>query len=246
MRSNREKVEQYLEFIDTDAVGYLAKDLRTKHEWSLGFIAFAIENLHHLPNLRDSVRELAAVPFGRNRELAKYYNLRTEFMAMRFVADVLSLSIAEVESPTHKIISPTSDGQKSCDIRATNGENDYYFDAKDFSAEILSLEPLRSQPNAHTFEPADPRRLRRWIEQKAKETAKKGANFCIGRIPSMGLPDAPVFTSSWVHELFGPHKRTGLRECRVETRKAFPTFFNGVYLIHESDYLLLRLESHRD
>jgi hypothetical protein len=118
-----------------------------------------------------------------------------------------------------------------------------YFDAKDFSAETLSLYPHPRISGVSFFEPAHPRKIMRWIENQIKECVAKGANFAICRVPPMGLPETPVFGRRWVTEIFPMHKQVAKREYDIKTSKNVPSFFHGVYLIWKRRHLLLRFTS---
>jgi hypothetical protein len=243
MQTNAQIIESYLNERRIKATGYLAEAMVKGNWWQLQFVAFAIKQLPQLDNLAEKISELARIEKGNNEAWSRYYNLHFEFVSIWFVADGLGLTVVEVESHSHKIKSPNGKSGKHCDVLAKHGSNALYFEAKDFSAETLSLDPHPKLPNVFFFPPAHPHDVRKWIESQIRQCVKKGANFAICRVPSLGLPRTPMFGRRWVEEIFPMHKRIAKREYHIETSKSIPSFFRGVYLIGERRHLLLRFTS---
>lgn len=247
MKANHKTiVENYLRANEIHALGYLAKSLSRNHEWELHFISFAIQRCRHLDNIKDKIAELATLsvtdlrsPTNYNSE-TYYHNLRAEFICLWFVGQVLGLNIVEIESKQHEVLSSNRTRHKSCDIRVSVSSDDLYFDVKDYSGEILSLgQP--DQLGGREFEPADPERLKKWIEAQLGTFKKKGVNFGILIVPSMGIPDVPVLSETWLSYIFPEVENIGPKCFRVGTRKYVPKFLQGIYLLYELDHLLLHL-----
>lgn len=235
-------IESFLNEHRIKATGYLAEAMAKGNWWQLQFVAFAIKQLPQLDNLPEKISELATIEKSDNEAPSRYYNLHFEFVSIRFVADGLGLSVTEVESRSHRIKSPNRK-RGHCDILAKQGSGALYFDAKDFSSETLSWDPHPKLPNVFSFPPAHPREVSKWIESKISQCVNKGANFAICRVPSMGLPETPMFGRRWVEEIFPMPKRISNREYHIETGKSIPSFFRGVYLVGERRHLLLRFTS---
>jgi hypothetical protein len=239
-RTAKMTVEAYLSAKGIEPRGYLARSIRKNHTWELAFIASAIDRLRHLPNLEEKIRELAAIELGTTQAESRYQNARAEFIGIWHVAENLGFYVAEIESRSNKIVSPYSTRGRSCDIRATHESGDYYFEAKESSAETLSLVPITGEKHGRRFDPVHPKQLRRWIESQIKICSEKGANFCIARVPSLGPIDCDVFSDEWLGDVFPSRKRISVQEWLVETSKVIPGFFEGAYLIWEKQCLLLR------
>ena len=242
MQTSAQIIESFLNEYRIKATGYLAEAMAKGNWWQLQFVAFAIKQLPQLDNLPEKISELATIEKGDNEAQSRYYNLHFEFVSIRFVADGLGLSVIEVESHSHRIKSPNRK-RGHCDILAKQGSGALYFDAKDFSSETLSWDPHPKLPNVFFFPPAHPREVKKWIESKINQCVNKGANFAICRVPSMCLPETPMFGRRWVEEIFPIYKRISKREYHIETDKSIPSFFRGVYLVGERRHLLLRFTS---
>ncbi len=160
MQTDGEIIESYLNERRIKATGYLAEAMVKGNWWQLQFVAFAIKQLSQLHNLTETIAELATIEKGNSEAWSRYYNLHFEFVSMRFVAEDLGLSVVEVESHSHRIESPNRKCGH-CDILAKQGADALYFDAKDFSAETLSLRPHHKLSNVFFFSPAHPREVRK-------------------------------------------------------------------------------------
>lgn len=241
MKTDSQIIESYLDEHGIKATGYLAEAM-VRMNWHLRFVAFVIKQLPRLANLSEKISELAKIGKGNNEAQSRYRNLHFEFVSIWFVSHCLGFRVLEVESHSHKIESPNQNNGKHCDILANHGPDTLYFDAKDFSAETLSLVPHPTRPYSF-FEPAHPTEIRKWIRLQVKKCVEKGANFAICRVPSMGLPETPMFGRRWVKEIFPMNNRITKREYHIATTKSIPSFFRGMYLIGERRHLLLRFTS---
>lgn len=242
MKSKKKIVEEYLKDHSITPVGYLAKDL-TRNNWkALRFPAYAISNLAYLKYLPEKIKEIATVEIENNQTKSRYYNLLTEFFGAWFISDTLGLHVNQIEysrSRASKIKSPHCSTDKSCDIMVSERNSDIYFEVKDMSSQTLSKYPDNEFPDFVHLTPPTPRGKKGFIQNQINEAVKKGANFLICRIPAWSTAGKPAFGTKWLKQIF-PVKKIGDKEFQIEGHEKLPNFFQGVYLIKNRRYLLLR------
>lgn len=185
-----------------------------------------------MSNLKENIISLAKIQNKNNQSQSKYYNQITEFFGVWFVSHKLCNHVIAMEnSPQSVILSPHTANKKSCDIRAKNGSADLYFEVKDLSKEVLTRQKKKECPDLTFFSPPTPTQKEKWIKNKIRESALKGANYLICRIPIWQSPGVPGFGTRWVRKIFRDSKKIANKKYLVPVNFQIPPFFKGVYII---------------
>ena len=225
------KIAKYYDERKINIGTYLAKDIEKKNYYALRYVRYAINNLAQVQGMHCLLSELAqfkddsAIPNERYRE---YHNKIMELHCAYFVAKQLGLSITKVESHRTKVKSPYRVGEKSCDIRASNETDDYYFEAKDCSVELVTQ--YEKDGLVHV-KPMDEEKVYMWITGKCEEAIEKGANYLCCRTP-MWVDYRPRKYYRWVKEVFPDIRTIAPQEYQISLPlNDIPAFFKGFYII---------------
>ncbi len=253
MKTRKQIIEEYLEqaSLSPAANSYLADDLQRRNWRALRFLAYTIRNLPHLQNLRENLDELGRIVKGSNESESSYYNHLTEFHAVWLASYVLGWNVLALERRGVPIRSPNRTGNRSCDILAKSRGADLYLEVKDLSRETLTQrKDDHDSQEVVWFEPLLPSTCRpcscrtitqEWVNRMLGESFEKGADYLICRIPVWSSLGAPGFGVRWMHAIFGDVKKLDARGYTVRVPFNVPSFFRGVYLIHNQRYLFLNI-----
>lgn len=234
--SHKAVVERFLRTSGVMPVvgGRLEADLMHPNDMALALISYGISCFPGLPGIVDKVKALACVRNGSAHDERIYQNTLTEFMALRFVSEVLNERIVGLESA-----SPNGRGAKKCDLECEAGGARRFYEVKDLSSEILSQEAVPNHPGFTFFDPALPPKIRNWIEARIGDCLAKGANYLVCRAPAWHVRNWPKLTADWVRELYPQFAQIGQASFRVQHGVAIRPFFKGVYLLRRDEHLLL-------
>jgi len=244
MKSKKQIIEEYAQQIGhaLRSNTYLAEDCDGGNWRALRFPAYAIQNLPHMENLRECFVDLANIVMKGNESRSRYYNQLTEFHAVWFTSYSLNLDVVAMEHRSSPIRSPNCQNGSSCDILAKARRSNVYFEVKDLSRETLTeyKDPSISEDLVFfdPFLPSD--RQYQWIRKMLWKSIRKGANYLICRIPVWSEHGVPGFRTRWLQEILGNVHRFGCREYVFRVRFSIPSFFGGVYLIHNRRHLFLK------
>jgi hypothetical protein len=212
----------------------LDEDLKGANDMALEFISYAITCYPTLPGIVDKVKVLARVRNCGPDDERIYQNTLTEFMALRFVAQVLNERIVGLESS-----SPNGNGAKKCDLESERAGARHFYEVKDLSSEVLSQKPAPNHPAFTLFDPALPPKLTKWIEHRIGDCMAKGANYLVCRAPAWHVRNWPKLTADWVTALYPKFTQTGRTTFRVVNGVVKQPFFKGVYLLRRDEHLLM-------
>jgi hypothetical protein len=225
---------------------YLAQDLNDRNRLVLRYVRYAIRLqqvkgipylLDDLANITDDLEQDCQKQLNRERE---YYNRLTEFHSIFLVHHQLGLQILAVESPKTKVESPKRLGNKSCDIHASDGDIDYFFEVKDASSEITKT---YNKNGVEYFDAMNDTKINCWITGKCQEAIDKGANYLCCRVPiwiDEKKINNPVGKYTWwVKKIFPNAKKVGQKEFQVSlSLNNIPAFFKGFYIIKKDGLYL--------
>lgn len=218
-------------------IGKLKKDLDSKNVPALKYVVYLIKHLLQVKGVNDLLRDIALIPQGGNESKRIYRNSMMQFHAIYFVHKTLHLYVLEVESNSNKILSPYRKGDKSCDIKARDSKHDYYFEAKDSSAEIISE---HENNGAVFFTPMDgENEIEKWIMRQTLAADRKGANYLICRVDVWGVtPSKRESLVEWIDSIFGEHfiigNKDNLHQIVVSPKCQLSHHFKGIYVISQT------------
>ena len=239
------KVDNYYRSRGITVGTYLAQDLVKRNIRALRYVAHAIKHLKHVKGVQHLLSELAHITddSGSDQQTKitryrEYHNKLMELHGMFFVNQQLGFLIKEVESFHSKVIAPNRIGNKSCDLCACNGQNIFYFEAKDASSEITS----QYEQNGFTYyEPMSEEKISIWITEKCSEAIEKGANYLCCRVPMWMSPDEdkrPGKYFRWAKTVYPDLQKIAPNEFQVSLQLEYiPSFFKGFYIIKSWGYL---------
>lgn len=222
---------------------YLAKDLQSNNWLELRFPAYAIQYLPNLRNLKECFTELANIQKENNESESRYNNLIAEFHAVWFISHTLRFNVITIEHKSCPILSPNRKGERSCDILAETNRTNLYFEVKDLSGETLTqYKDNHDSGGLIHYKPSLPsERQRNWINRMLRKSFSKGSDYLICRIPVYSSYRVQGFGMRWIQKIFGDAKKLNKRKYIVPVQLSVPSFFKGVYLIHNRRYLFMNI-----
>ena len=166
-------IEGYYQARGIQVIGFLAQDLLENNFKALQYIEYAIEHFTGTPGIEELLSDVVQVNKAGSEGEQIYHNSIMQFHALYFVHKVLKLKILEVESKSHKVLSPRRQGDKSCDILALDSRKQVFFESKDSSSEILTQ---YETDGAVHFTPALEDDICKWIVKRCRDAEGKGAD----------------------------------------------------------------------
>ncbi len=234
-------IQKYYKKNNISPLGRLKEDINNRNEKALRYIDYAIKNLLNVVGIKDKLREIALIKKSGNEGERIYHNSIMELHDMFFVHNVLKLNILEVDSRTNDILSPYRKIERSCDIKACDATDTYYFESKDASSEIMTV---YQKNGGEYFTPTDDNKIERWIANKSKEADEKGANYLICRVPVWVYDvyqQEKEFYDKWAERIFKNSftikSKTSKNETIISPRIQLSSDFKGIYVIKEFGYL---------
>ncbi len=217
-------------------IGELKKDIDRKNVQALKYVVYLIKHLLQVKGVNDLLRDIALIQQAGNEGQRIYRNSMMQLHAIYFVHKTLHLHVLEVESNSNKILSPYRKGDKSCDIKARDSKNDYYFEAKDSSSEIISE---YENYDAVFFTPMDEDEIEKWIMRQTLAADRKGANYLICRIDVWGVaPSKRESLVYWINSIFKKHfiieNKDNLHQIVVSPKRQLSHHFRGIFVISQT------------
>lgn len=245
MKTKKHIIEEYTQKVSLslEENTYLAEDLAGGNWRALRFLAYSIQKLPHVRNLKECFVDLANIKIGNNKSQSKYYNQFTKFHAVWFASYILKLNIIAMEHKRSPILFPNRKSDYSCGILAKRSKTKIYFEVKSLPSETLTQYIDDSiSPDDAFFKPSLPSMRRQsWINKMLNKSFEKGANYLICRIPVWSSYGMQGFGAWWVRNISGDVQKVSAREYIVSPNYSIPRFFNGIYLIHDRRHLFVKL-----
>jgi len=212
--------------------GRLQVDIEKGNHKVLTHISYAIRNLSAISGINDLLQEIANVNVQGFEGERIYQNRLTELFGIKFVHKILRMKIIEAESKSIKILSPNRKRKDaSCDIRAKNGNRDYYFETKDESSKSTTSAIKNGVTH---FEPKDDDEIVEWVKNMCRKASNKGANYLICRVPVWLNSLRESFPSDWVKRVFKTELKGKDVAFNIEN---IDSFFEGVYIVKPGRYI---------
>jgi hypothetical protein len=156
-------------------------------------------------------------------------------LTVGFAHNELKLKILAVESKSQPVFSPRRNGDRSCDFKASDGQQECFFETKDASSETMSKRRLKGVTH---FTPMDEREIGYWIIKCCRNAEKKGADL-ICRVPVWDSweEEEREFYSTWIRKVFEVKSQPSKHEVIISKPNGLSGQFKGVYIIKVFGYL---------
>lgn len=217
-------------------IGELKKDIDHKNMQALQYVVYLIKYLLQVKGVNDLLRDIALIQQDGNEGERIYRNSIMQLHAIYFVHKTLRLHLLEVESNSNKILSPYRNGDKSCDIKARDSKQDYYFESKDSSSEIISE---HGNDDEVYFTRMDDDKIEKWILRQTLAADRKGANYLICRVDVWNVtPSESESLVSWIDSIFKDHfiivNKDNLHQIVVSPKHQLSPHFKGIYVLSQT------------
>jgi hypothetical protein len=209
----------------------------------LFYYAYAVKHLLTVPGIPELLARLANIgrtpDEGTTHEGERcYHNNMVELHGCYFVHRCLHMEIMDVEYDQHFIRSPNRLGNRSCDIKGKINGNDYYFDCKDSSTEIVHQEPFY---DIHVTSPRNSHQNRMWLEGQMQEADNKGSDYLLAKIPLWSQYKGRKRNREWMSKVFSNAIYCGGGKYRLLGNATNYRVLKSVFILNQRSALELIL-----
>lgn len=199
----------------------------------LFYYAYAIKHLLTVPGIPELLSNLANIGRAPDEEKTHegergYHNNMVELHGCYFIHQGLKMEIKDVEYDGHFIHSPNCIGNSSCDIKGHLNGNDYYFECKDSSKEIVKQEPFY---DVFITSPRTNYGNREWLEEQMQAADKKGADYLLAKIPLWSQYKNRKRDLEWMKKVFPYSQHCGRNEFLFTKDAPQCKALKGVYIL---------------
>lgn len=215
-------IEETLNFCEQEGIQinkWFSQEITQNNPRPFVYTAYAIRELLDVPGVKELLIHTLAPPNPLSELERVVHNALVELHGLYFVSEGLELRISRAEADKIKVYSPFRTGNKSCDILATDGEKEFYFECKDHSSEIVTSYPNQRDPRFRNFKPSFGDKVASWIGYMCRDASEKGATTLICKVPrwkEQFFDTDEELDNWWVHEFFDVNKSFGPRDHLIE------------------------------
>lgn len=193
-----------------------------------------IENHNRIKGLDDKLREFFTLS-GNDLEFESHFN---EIVGVHFLETQLNYKVLSVEIKSQPIISPYSKNNKSCDILASDGNQNIYFESKKSLSQ--DLRPRTISGDFEHFTPISHNEIHQWIRNKLYEANQKGADYLLIRVPfwsPIELIDDQEKIELWMSRTFKGNEKISGKYFRIKLDGFSLTVTKGFYIIFPNNFI---------